>query len=139
MSERNEVIRLRAKANLDGHPLIEQMTGFLRDKASGRLDVKKIASFYDEPLKRFSDALGVSQAAVSRTPNSKKYQDLLGYFERAARVLPLLASRAMFPAWAKTPNKELDGLAPVDLLFGGPENAQKLVENVEEVLVGQPD
>jgi hypothetical protein len=128
-----------AEANLDGHPLIEQMTGFLRDRTSGRLDVKKVAGFYDEPLKRFSDALRVSQAAVSQTPNSKKYQDFLSYFERTARVLPLLESKDMFPAWAKTPNKELNGLTPLDLLFGGPEKAQKLVGVVEDVLVGQPD
>jgi hypothetical protein len=126
-------------ANLDDHPLIGRETRYLRDGASGRLDAKKIAELYDEHLKRFAYALGVSQAAVSQTPDSKKYQDFLGYFERAARIIPMLQSRDLFPAWAKAPNKELNGESPLDFLFGGSEKAQKLVDAVEEVLVGQPD
>jgi hypothetical protein len=125
--------------NLAGHPLIAQGTAFLRAKKTGRLDVKKVADLYDEDVKRFADALGVSQAAVSQTPDSKKYQGLLGYFEAAARIIPLLESKGGFAAWAKTPNRELKGEAPVDLLFGGAARAQELVEIVEDVLVGQPD
>ena len=126
-------------ADLDGNQLVENGTAFLRSKATGRLDAKKIAKLYDGPLKRFPELLGVSLAAVSQTPDSKKYQLNLGYFERAAQIIPLLDSKDMFAAWAKTPNKELEGAAPIEWLFAGPGQAQKLVEIVEDVLVGQPD
>ena len=124
---------------LDGNPFIEKVTGFLRNKASGRLDVKKVAGLFKEDLKRFAKALNVSSAAISQTPDSKKYQGFLGYFERAARIIPMLESPDMFATWAKTPNKELNGESPLELLFAGPEKAQRLAETVEDVLVGQPD
>lgn len=125
--------------DLDGHPLLKATTSFLRNPASGRLDTKRIADFYGESLKRFADALHVSSAAVSQTPDSKKYQDFLSYFEKVARILPLLESKDSFSAWAKTPNKELKGAAPIEWLFGGPKKARLIAETVEEVLVGQPD
>lgn len=128
-----------AESDLDDHPLVQQTTSFLRAKHSGRLDVRKIAALYDEPLKRFAEALDVSPAAVSQTPDSKAYQARLGYFERAARIIPLLQSKDDFAAWSKTPNKELKGRTPIDLLFGTAKDAQQLVDTVEDVLTGQPD
>ena len=125
--------------DLDSHPLLASTTSFLRNPASGRLDVKRIAGFYGEPLNRFADALGVTPAAVSQTPDSKKYQDFLGYFEQVARIVPMLESKHVFASWTKTPNKELKGEPPVEWLFGGEKKASRLAEVVEEVLVGQPD
>lgn len=128
-----------AALDLDEHPLLQKTTAFLRNPASGRLDVKRIADFYGEPLKRFADALDVTPAAVSQTPDSKKYQEFLGYFEQVARIIPLLESKDSFSAWVRTPNKELKGAAPIEWLFGGPRQARQLAEVVEDVLVGQPD
>ncbi len=128
-----------ANSDLDEHPLVQDSTSFLRNTASGRLDCKRVADFYGEPLKRFADALRVSPSAVSQTPDSKKYQDFLSYFEKAARVVSLLEDKNQFGAWVRTPNKELKGDAPLDLLWAGPAKAQKLVDVVEDVLVGQPD
>mgnify|MGYP000086892236 CR=1 FL=1 len=128
-----------ANSDLDEHPLVQGSTSFLRNTASGRLDCKRVADFYGEPLKRFANAFGVSPSAVSQTPDSKKYQDFLSYFEKAARVVSLLEDKNQFGAWVRTPNKELKGDAPLDLLWAGPAKAQKLVDVVEDVLVGQPD
>jgi hypothetical protein len=128
-----------ADSDLDEHPLVQESTSFLRNKASGRLDCKRVADFYGEPLKRFADALGVSPSAVSQTPDSKKYQDFLSYFEKAARVVSLMEDKNQFGVWVRTPNKELKGEAPLDLLWGGPAKAEKLVDVVEDVMVGQPD
>ena len=126
-------------ANLDGHAIIAEATDFLRSTATGRLDARKVADLYGECLERFSDALGVSLTEISQTPDSENYQGFLAYFEAAARIIPLLESKDMFAMWAKTPNKELKGETPLDLLFAGPARAQELVETVEDVLVGQPD
>ena len=129
----------RASANLDNHPLVAQTTAFLRNRTSGRLDTRKIAALYGEPLSRFAAAYSVTPAAVTQTPDSTKYQSLLGYFERAARIIPLLESKSMFATWAKTPNDALHGGTPVDMLFGGAKKAQALIDVVEDVLTGQPD
>ena len=126
-------------SDLDGHPLIADTTGFLRNPDSGRLDARRIADFYGEPLKKFADKLGVTPPAVSQTPDSPKYQGLLGYFEKVARIAPLLENKASFGGWVKTPNRELKGETPLDLLWGGPARAQRMVDAVEDVLVGQPD
>ena len=128
-----------AHSDLDGHPLIADATGFLRDPDSGRLDARRVADFYGEPLKKFADKLGVTPPAVSQTPDSPKYQGLLGYFEKVARIAPLLENKASFSGWVKTPNRELKGETPLDLLWGGPARAQRMVDAVEDVLVGQPD
>ena len=128
-----------AVSDLDDHPLIAETTSFLRNPGSGRLDVKRIAEFYGEPLNKFATALGVSPSAVSQTPDSKKYQNFLGYFEKVARIVPLLENKSSFSTWVKSPNKELKGAAPLELLWGGPAKARKLVDVVEDVLVGQPD
>jgi hypothetical protein len=114
-------------------------TSRLRNPASGRLDVKRVARLYGEPLERFAAALGATPAAVSRAPDAKKYQTFLGYFEQVACIIPMLQSKRVFATWAKTPNQELKGEAPVDWLFGGKKKAQRLAEVVEDVLVGQPD
>lgn len=128
-----------AHSDLDGHPLIAGTTGFLRNPDSGRLDARRIAEFYAEPLKKFADKLGVTPPAVSQTPDSPKYQGLLSYFEKVARIAPLLENKASFGGWVRTPNRDLKGETPLDLLWGGPVRAQRLVDAVEDVLVGQPD
>lgn len=124
---------------LENHPLLKSATSFLRNPNSGRLDVRRIAQLYGEPLNRFAEALDVSPAAVSQTPDSKAYQDLLGYFERVAQIIPMLDSKNSFGPWTKAPNQELKGEAPIAWLFGGEKKARRLAEVVEDVLVGQPD
>lgn len=128
-----------AASDLDDHPLLADATGFLRNPASGRLDARRVAEFYGEPLKKFADHLGVTPPAVSQTPDSPKYQSLLGYFEKVARITPLLENKTSFGGWVRTPNRDLKGEMPLDLLWGGPARAQRLVDAVEDVLVGQPD
>ena len=128
-----------AASDLDGHPLLADSTGFLRNPNSGRLDARRVAEFYGEPLKKFADHLGVTPPAVSQTPDSPKYQSLLGYFEKVARITPLLENKSSFGGWVRTPNRDLKGEMPLDLLWGGPVRAQRLVDAVEDVLVGQPD
>ena len=76
---------------------------------------------------------------MSQTPDSPKYQSLLGYFEKVARITPLLENKTSFGGWLRTPNRDLKGEMPLDLLWGGPVRAQRLVDAVEDVLVGQPD
>lgn len=126
-------------SDLDGHPLIADASGFLRNPNSGRLDARRVADFYGEPLKKFANKLGVTPPAVSQTPDSPKYQGLLGYFEMVARITPLLENKASFNGWVRTPNRELKGKTPLDLLWGGPSRAQRVVDAVEDVLVGHPD
>ena len=128
-----------ARDALDAHPLLSGVTAFLRNPDSGRLDAKRVAEFYGEPLKKFAVALGVTPSAVSQTPDSRKYQDFLSAFERVARVVPLLENRTSFSVWAHTPSKELKGGTPIEYLWGGPAKARQLADIVEEVLVGQPD
>jgi hypothetical protein len=126
-------------SDLDQHPLIQETTGFLRNPATGRLDARRIGHLYGEPLKRFAEALDVTPSAVTQTPDSQKYQQFLGRFERVARILPMLDSKEQFSAWVKAPNRQLKGEAPIDFLWGSASRASKLADIVEDVLVGQPD
>lgn len=137
-SKRNPIKNV-AVLDLDGHPFMARITGFLRDESSARLDVNKIAALYDEDLKRFAAALKVSPAELRRTPHANKYQDFLTPFEQSARILPMLKNRNQFSAWAKTSNEELGGKTPIEMLFGDRASARKLVETVEGILVGQLD
>jgi hypothetical protein len=129
----------KGSSELDGHPLLAEATAFLRNPASGRLDVKRVAAFYREPLRRFANALRISPSAVSQTPDSKRHQVFLLNFERVARIAPLLKNKTSFSIWAKTPNAELKGASPVDFLWGSPTKVRALVDAVEDVIVGQPD
>ncbi len=131
--------RPRASNALAAHPLLSGATSFLHNSDSGRLDAKRVATFYGEPLHKFAAALGVTPSAVSQTPDSRKYQDFLSVFEKVARIVPLLENEASFNTWAHTPSKELKGGTPVEYLWGGPSKARHLADLVEEVLVGQPD
>ena len=126
-------------SNLDDHPYIRKITGFLRSKPSGRLDAKKVAALYGEDLKRFAKALDVSPSALGRSPFARKYQAFLVPFVQTARIIPMLENRKQFAVWAKTPNKELGGITPLEILFSGPASVRKLVETVEDVLVGEPE
>jgi hypothetical protein len=138
-SAAHSVPAMSSGSDLDQHPLIQETTWFLRNPATGRLDARRIAHLYGEPLKRFAKALDVSPSAVTQTPDSQKYQQFLSRFERVARILPMLDSKDQFSAWVKAPNRQLRGEAPIDFLWGSPSRASKLADIVEDVLVGQPD
>jgi len=90
-------------------------------------------------LEKFASALNVVPSVLDRRPDATRYQAFLGDFEKVARILPLLDNKAAFAAWARAPNRELKGAAPLDYLWGGPTKAGWLVDIVEDVLVGMPD
>ncbi len=124
----------------DEADILTATTAFLRDeRQGGRLSVRALAQLYQVPESRFAAALQVTRAAVAQTPTSARYQNFLEYFERVARILPFIKDRKAFAAWAKTPNEEMGGASPLDLLFGSPAEQQRAVDVVEDFLTGQPD
>ena len=127
------------KARADNLSLMAGPSRLLRAKLSGRLDVRKIAILYGVPLGRFPEILNVSIAELRRNPDAKVHQARLAYFEQAVQIIPLLKSKNDFGIWARAPNEELKGKAPVDLLFATPKEAQRLVDAVQDVVTGQPD
>jgi hypothetical protein len=127
------------KLDLDANKLVRKTTSNLRDPSSLRLDAKRIAHFYGEPLERFADALGISVARLKQHADAKNHQPFLRRFEQTARIAPMLRGKVAFATWLKTPNAELEGSAPIQFLWGDPKRARKLVELIEEAIVGQPD
>jgi hypothetical protein len=126
------------RLSLDESPVAFASTAFLRDSSSQRLDAKKMARFYGEPLGRFAEVLRVPVSKLCRRPDALELQPLLRRFEQAARIAPLL-KKDSFSKWVRMPNSALHGSSPLQLLAGGIHGARKLLELVEDVIIGQPD
>jgi hypothetical protein len=115
------------------------ITELLRNPTSGRLDAVRIARLYREPLSRYARVFGVTTVQLRRVPDRIEFQAYLSRFEQVARIMPLLKREASFALWVKAPNNALKGATPLDLLCGSRNAVKRLVDLVDEVLVGQPD
>jgi hypothetical protein len=136
---RSELERMRRRPprlDLDGNPSVEKITQFLCAPKSGRLEATRIARLYREPVAKFAAAMKVTEANLRHEPDRLRHQIFLRPFAQTARILPFLKKGA-FAAWVRTPNSELKGRTPLELLWAGRGN--EVIEVVEEVLVGQPD
>lgn len=103
-----------------GAPLPKVILPELHDKASGRLDAQKLASFMSVPLKALSEGLGLNYKAVHRNPSAPTIQEKL---RPVKRVLEYLSEAFRKPetirAWLNTPHPMLDDKSSLDSILAG--------------------
>lgn len=115
---------------LDSLPGIIHAVQILRDE-DGQLDANKIAELFGYTRKVLATLVGVHPETMRATPASAKLQPKLVPFEKIARLLVFNPDPANFRKWLHSPNTELGGTAPADLIaIKGPEPITLLVENL---------
>lgn len=109
----------------------------LRNSESGRLDARRISNLFGIPLKQLSNSIAAVSANVYKTPDAPSLQDKFSLYERIARTLFLLVgSEEGIRIWLNTPEPELDGELPRDLLLSG--EVEVVADLLEDMLEGQP-
>jgi hypothetical protein len=104
---------------------------------SGRLDAKKIGSFFGLRLAEIARMLGRDLSAVHKTPDAPSLQPGLALFERiAAPLLYLAGSAENLRIWMNAPNPDLEDETPLAVLKDG--EGEIVAELLEDALVGQP-
>ncbi len=103
---------------------------------SGRLDAAKIAKVFGIREVELADALGVTKQALSKTPDSKRIQEMLRHFDRTARLRAVFRDDKKFRSWLRMPRASLDDAQPIDLLLGGEANI--VGDLAEDMITGAP-
>ncbi len=117
--------------------LFKHLVPQLHNPKTGRIDAAKVSEMFAVPLNHVAEMLNAKAATVHKTPDASALQEKLGQLERiAAGLLNLAGSQERLRMWLKTPNQDLDGKIPLDLLR---DRRAEVVENLlEDVLLGQP-
>jgi hypothetical protein len=102
-------------------PARSSLVPALHDPRSGRIDAKLVATYLDVPLSALARAVGKDYKAVFKSPASAPLQPLLAPIHRtvvaAERIFGGRRSRAV--AWMNSPNKQFDGITPMQLVLEG--------------------
>jgi hypothetical protein len=120
-----------------GADLLEIVAPTLRDPESGRLDARRISEATGMSLAALARASGVSQQALSATPDSPGAQAGLLPIAHLSELLD-----EMFPPdhkriWLQTPHPRFGGRSPVQAIEAG--DAELVALSVERALEGLPD
>jgi hypothetical protein len=109
----------------------------LHDPATGRLDAKQIAGFFDVRLATLASQLGRDLSTLSKSPSGRPLQEGLRVYERmAAALLRMTASTGEARMWLHAPSPDLEQKTPIEVIEEG--NAYVLAELLEDMLAGQP-
>jgi hypothetical protein len=126
-----------AIAERDARQAFPHLVPNLRRPNSGRLDARRVADLYGFPLNRLAASVGADPTNVYKTPDAPSLQNKLLIFERIARsLLALVGSEQGLRIWLNTPEPELDGETPRDLLLNG--EGEVVAELLEDIREGQP-
>ncbi len=105
--------------------------------SNGRLDAQAVSALYGISLAALSRALGRSEQAVHKTPNSPRIQPALRVYERiAAMLLRLTGSEIGLRTWMQASHPELEEETPLALLLNG--EGEVVADLLEDVLRGEP-
>lgn len=102
---------------------------------SGRLSAKAIASEFGVSVAQLAKQIGQSRQSLSKTPDGPRIQKFLRPYEKIFRLRTTL-DKSDFLAWLELPNRELDGLSPMELINS--ERAEIVADLVEDMLLGAP-
>lgn len=104
---------------------------------SGRLDAQRVANFFGLSLAALGRAVGVSRAALHKTPDASSLQKKLHPWHAVAgALLDILESKEAVRAWLHTPNPELESQTPLALMQGG--EADVVAALLRDAMTGQP-
>lgn len=107
----------------------------LHDRKTGRIDAKRLAEYLALPLSALARAVGRDYKGVFKTPASESLQPVLEPIHRTAVALHrYFRHRRETLAWLNTPNPELDGQRPRDLVLEG--KAEVIADMLEASLAG---
>lgn len=123
------------KSPLDDMKAVMEATSDLRE-ANGNLSAVRIAKVFGVSLGQLGSWLGRTKQALSKTPDADSLQEILGYFERVARLRMITKGDANFRKWLRTSHELLDHAPPLDLL--AKREWQALADYVEDILTGNP-
>lgn len=120
-----------------GTDLLEIVAPELRDPGSGRLDARRIAAAIGLSLAALARASGVSQQALSATPDSPGAQAGLLPIARLSEMLDEMFSPEHRRVWMQTPHSRFGGRSPAQAIEAG--DAELVALSVESALEGHPD
>ncbi|HRE82363.1 MAG TPA: MbcA/ParS/Xre antitoxin family protein [Opitutaceae bacterium] len=120
--------------SLDSLPGIASATSFLRSER-GRLDAEKVRALFTLTRAELSRVTGIQEETMRQTPDSDRLQTPLRPFERTAQLLSLNRDPANFAKWLHTPNEELDGHTPLELIKTG--RIEVLATLVHDILLNR--
>ncbi len=109
----------------------------LHDKASGRIDAQKLATYIGVPLKRLADGLRLNYKGVHRNPSAEASQPALKPVKRCAEILHEFFHKAeTVRVWLNTSHPDLDGKTALDLILANNNKAVLLI--LENAAAGVP-
>ena len=92
----------------------------LHDRATGRIDARKVAEFMGVPLKRLAEGLGLDYKAVHRNPPAVGFQEALQPVKRTLEHLQRFFQKPeIIRAWLNTPHPMLGGKTSLGLILEG--------------------
>ena len=102
-------------------PARSSLVPALHDPRSGRIDAKLVAAYLDVPLSTLARALGKDYKAVFKSPASAPLQPRLAPIHRTVVAAERIfgGSRRRTLAWLNSPNKQFDGITPMQLVLEG--------------------
>lgn len=103
----------------------------LHDKASGRIDAQKVATYMGVPLKRLSEGLQINYKAIHRNPSAETFQPQLKPVKRSLEILhDFFAKPETVRIWLNTGHPDLDGDTALDVILSNNPNAVlRILEN----------
>ncbi len=103
----------------------------LHDKATGRIDGRKLAAYMGVPLKRLADGLGVNYKAIHQNPSAESCQAALKPVKRCMEILhQFFRKPATVRAWLNTAHPDLEGHTALEMILAGnPEAVLRILEN----------
>jgi hypothetical protein len=104
---------------------------------SGRLDARKVGASVGLSLRQLAGVAGVTQQALSATPDSRSIQGALRPIARLSAVLDQAFPGEIKRAWLQSPNPALGDIAPAEAIAAG--RAEVVLLKVENALAGHPD
>ena len=123
------------KSPLDDLKAVLDSTSDLRE-ANGNLSAARVAKVFGVSLTQLARWLGRTKQALSKTPDADSLQEVLGYFERVARLRMITNGDSNFRKWLRTSREALDNAPPLELL--AKRQWQALADYVEDILTGNP-
>jgi hypothetical protein len=97
----------------------------------GLLDADRIGALFGFTRAEMARHLGVVAETVRVTPDSPSIQEKLKPFEGIAQLLTIVRTPENFRKWLNTPNPELDGKSPAEVVKSGrPDSIAVLAENI---------
>src|ERR1039458_224425 len=130
---RGQIVAVQSKleAMLRGAGGVQVILPGLHDKAAGRINARKVATYMGVPLKRLAEGLQLNYKAVHRNPSAESLQPSLKPVKRSLELLHEFFNKPQtVRVWLNTPHPDLDGRTALDMILTDKPNAVlRILEN----------